>query len=102
MKIPGSKDTKGISLNTSQTAKNSTKLVRASTAVKLLSKEIFIHNIFALLRTSDINTENTLPQNEAPRKPGRPPPIMTTTTNLNGLQTGLINLVKIHEIESTP
>jgi hypothetical protein len=44
--------------------------------------------LFAPLRTTDMDTEtigaeNTLPEQEAPRKSGRPPPTaMTSTTNL--------------------
>jgi hypothetical protein len=49
---------------------------------------VLTRNFFAHLRTPDmdtetISTENTLSEQEAPRKPGRPPPIvMTSTTNL--------------------
>jgi hemin uptake protein HemP len=39
--------------------------------------------------------ENTLPEQEAPRKPGRPPPIvMTSNTNLIRLQSELQEHVK--------
>jgi hypothetical protein len=50
-------------------------------------KAALTHNFFALLRTTDMDTEtaeeeNTLPEQEAPRKPGRLSPIvMTSTTN---------------------
>jgi hypothetical protein len=57
---------KHISNNTSQTAKKSTKPVPTTEA------------------------ENTQPEQEAPNKSGRPPPIvMTSTTNLIRLQTDL-------------
>jgi hypothetical protein len=52
-------------------------------------------NVFESLRTNDIDTENTGAENkvmeqEAPRKPGKPPPIMmTSTTNLIRLQSSL-------------
>jgi hypothetical protein len=40
-------------------------------------------------------TENTLPEQEAPRKPGRPPPIvMISTTNLILLQRDLKGHIK--------
>jgi hypothetical protein len=39
--------------------------------------------------------ENTLPEQEAPRKPGRPPPtVMTSTTNLSRRQSDLKEHVK--------
>jgi hypothetical protein len=59
---------------------------------------VLTRNFFAPLRTIDIDTdttgaENTLPEQEASRKPCRPPPIvMTSTTNLIGLQRDL----KVH------
>jgi hypothetical protein len=78
--------------DTSQTAKKSTTPVAISAAVKPPPKSLLTLNIFALLRTTDMDTEttqaeNTLPKQEAPRKSGGPPPIvMTSTTNLNQLQ----------------
>jgi hypothetical protein len=77
-----------ISNDTSQRAKKSNKPIHTSTAVKLPPKAVLTHNFFAPLRTTDRDTEttgaeNALPEQEAPRKPGRPPPIvMTSTTNL--------------------
>jgi hypothetical protein len=58
--------------NTSQTAKNSTKPVPPSSAVKLLPKEVLTRNFFAPLRTNDKDTkatgaENALPEQKAPR-----------------------------------
>jgi hypothetical protein len=52
-------------------------------------------NFFSPLRTTDVDTEttateDTLPEQEAPRKSGRPPPVvMTFTTNLILLQSDL-------------
>jgi hypothetical protein len=51
-------------------------------------------NFFAPLRTTDMDmetseAENTLPVWETPRKPGRLPPIMTSTTNVIQLQSDL-------------
>jgi hypothetical protein len=86
--------------DTSQTAKKSTKPVPTSTAVKLPPKAMFTHNFFAPLRTADMDmdttiTENTIPEQEAPRKPGRPPPIvMISTKNLIQLQRDLKDHVK--------
>jgi hypothetical protein len=80
---------------TSQSAKNSTKTVPMSAAFKLPPKAVSIRNFFAPLRTTGMDTEtagaeNTLPEQEAPRKSGRPPPIvMTSTTNLIQLQSDL-------------
>jgi hypothetical protein len=74
-----------ISNNTSQTDKNSTKPV---SAVKLPPRAVLTRNFFASPRTTDMDmeattAENVLPEQEARRKPGRPPPIvMTSTTNL--------------------
>jgi hypothetical protein len=78
--------------DSSQSAKKSTKTVATSAAVKLPPKAVLNCNYFAPLRTTDMDTEtigaeNSLPEREAPRKPGRPPPIvMTSTTNLIRLQ----------------
>jgi hypothetical protein len=77
-----------ISNDTSQTAKKSIISAPKSTAGKLPTKAVITRNFFAPLRTSDMDmettgAENTLPEKEAPRKSGRPPPIvMTSTTNL--------------------
>jgi hypothetical protein len=76
-----------ISNNTSQTAKNSTKPVPTSAAVEIPPKVVLTRNFFSPLRTTgmDMETtdaEDTLPEQEAPRKSGRPPPIMTSTMNL--------------------
>jgi hypothetical protein len=89
-----------ISNNTSQTTKKSAKPVPTSTAVKLPPKSVLTGNFFAPLRTTDMDmettdAENTLPKQEAPRKPGRPPPIvMTSTTNRIRLQSDLKEHVK--------
>jgi hypothetical protein len=83
-----------------QTAKKSTKPVPTFTAVKLPPKAVLTHNFFTPLRTADMDTdtavtENTIPEQEAPRKPGRPLPIvMTSTTNLIRLQSDLKDYVK--------
>jgi hypothetical protein len=73
-----------VSNDTSQTAKKSTKSVPITTAVKQPPKAVSTRNFFALLRTNDMNTEttgakNTLPEQEAPRKSGRSPPIEMTS-----------------------
>jgi hypothetical protein len=65
--------------------KKSTKPVPTSTTVKLPPKAVLTHNFFAPLRTTDMDTQTTgtsniLSKQEAPRKPGRPPPTMTTCT----------------------
>jgi hypothetical protein len=64
---------RNISNNTSQTAKKSTKPVPTSAAVKLPPKAVRTPKFFAPLRTPDMDTEttgteNTLPEQEAPRK----------------------------------
>jgi hypothetical protein len=74
-----------ISNNTLQTAKKWTKPVPTSTVVKLPPKSVLIYNFFAPLRTVDMDTEtadaeNTIPEEEASRKPGRLPPIIATST----------------------
>jgi hypothetical protein len=49
---------------------------------------VLTRNFFIPLRTTE--AESTLPEQEAPRKPGRLPPIvMTSTTNLIPLQSNL-------------
>jgi hypothetical protein len=61
---------------------------------------VLIHDAFALLGTTDMDTEasgaeNTLPEQEAPRILARPPPIaMTSTTNLIRPQSHLKEHVK--------
>jgi hypothetical protein len=85
---------------TSQSAKNSTKTVPMSAALKLPPKAVSTRNFFTPLRTTGMDTEtagaeNTLPEQEAPRKSGRPPSIvMTSTTNLIQLQSDLKEHVK--------
>jgi hypothetical protein len=92
-----------ISNNIPQTAKKSIKPVPTSAAVKLPSKAVLTRKFFTPFRTIDMNKEttgagNTLPEQEASRKPGRPPPIvMTSTTNLIRLQSDL----KVTSKEST-
>jgi hypothetical protein len=51
----------------------------------LPAKAVLTRNFFAPLRTTDMDTEttgaeNATPEQEAPRKPGRLPPIATTST----------------------
>jgi hypothetical protein len=89
-----------ISNNTWQTAKKSTKPVPTSTAVKLPPKAVSTCTFSTPLRTTDMDTEtsgaeNTLAEQEASRKPGRPPlRIMTSTTNLIRLQSELKDHMK--------
>jgi hypothetical protein len=77
-----------ISEGTSQKSKMLTTPVPTSAAVMLLPKAVVICNLFAALRTTDMDTditgaENTLPEQEAFRKTGGPPPIvMTSITDL--------------------
>jgi hypothetical protein len=84
----------------SQSAKNSIKSVPKSAAVKLPPKAKSTRNYFAPLRTTDMDTEttgveNTLPEEEAAKKSGRPPPIvMTSTTNLIRLHSYLKEHIK--------
>jgi hypothetical protein len=73
-----------ISCNTSKTAKKSTKSVPIFAAVKIPPKAVLTCKFFAPLRTTEMDTEttgaeNTLPEQEAPRKSGRPPPIVMTS-----------------------
>jgi hypothetical protein len=54
-----------------------------STAVKEAQKGMPTRNLFAPLRTNEMDmetsgAENTLPEQEAPRKSDRPPPIVMT------------------------
>jgi hypothetical protein len=78
----------------------STKLVPISTAVKQTPKAVPTRNFFAPLRTNDIGmgttgTEKTLLEQEAPRKSGRPTPVvMTSATHLIRLQRDLKERVK--------
>jgi hypothetical protein len=73
----------------------STKSVPTSTADKLPQKAVSTRNFFASLRTTEMDTEttgaeNALPEQESPRKSGRPLPTATTsTTNLIQLQSDL-------------
>jgi hypothetical protein len=67
--------------DTSQTAKKPTKPLSASAAIKLPSKAVLAH-IFSPGRTIDADmettgTKNTLSEEEASRKPGRSPTVMT-------------------------
>jgi hypothetical protein len=86
--------------DTSQTAKKSTETVPVSAAVKLPPKVVSTRNFFAFLRTTDMDTEtagaeNNPPEQEAPRKSDRPPPIViTSTTKLIRLQSDLKEHVK--------
>jgi hypothetical protein len=71
--------------NTSQTAKKSTKSVPTSASVQRSPNAVLTRNFFAPLRTIEMVTqttgvENTLPEQEAPRKPGRPSSIVVTST----------------------
>jgi hypothetical protein len=64
-----------VSNNISQTAVKSTKLAPTSAAVKLPPKAALTRNFFAPLESTDMDTEtteaeSTLPEREAPRKPG--------------------------------
>jgi hypothetical protein len=73
--------------DTSQTARKPIISVPKSAAVKLPIKAVITHNLFAPLRTNNMDTETTgaeneLPKQEAPRKSGRSPPIVISTTNL--------------------
>jgi hypothetical protein len=46
--------------------------------------------------------ENTLPEQEAPREPSRPPPIMTSITNLIKIKSNLKDHIKgEHEFQNT-
>jgi hypothetical protein len=82
-----------ISYDNSERAQKSTKSVPIPTAVKQPPKAVPTSKFSAPIRTNDKDTEtagaeNTLPEQEAPRKAGRPPPI-TSTTNLIRLQSDL-------------
>jgi hypothetical protein len=74
--------------------------VPKSAAVRLPTKAVITRSFFAPLRIKDMDTEttgaeNTLPEQEAPRKLGRPAPVvMTSTTNLIRLQSDLKEHVK--------
>jgi hypothetical protein len=89
-----------ISNNTSQTAEKSSKPVPTTATVKLPPKATFTRNFFTALRTTDMvmettGAEITLPEQEAPRKSRRPPPIMmTSTTKLIPLQSDLKTMPK--------
>jgi hypothetical protein len=77
-----------------------TKSVPISPTLKQTPKAVPTRNFFTPLRTNDMDmettgTENTLPEQEAPRKSGRLPPIvLTSTTNLIRLQSDLKEHVK--------
>jgi hypothetical protein len=71
---------RNISNDTSQAAKKPTKPLPASPSIKLPSKAVLAH-IFSPGRTIDTDTETTrtektLSEEEATRKPGRPPTVM--------------------------
>jgi hypothetical protein len=89
---------KGRISNTSQSAKKSTKPVPISGAVNLPPKAVLTRQFFSPLRTTGMDTEQ-----KTPRKPGRPPRIMmTSTTNLIRIQSGLKDHVKgEHELRNT-
>jgi hypothetical protein len=63
-------------------------------------KAALSRNLFAPFRTTNMHTEtteaeNTLTEQEVPRKPGRPPPlVMTSNTKLIQLQSDLKGNVK--------
>jgi hypothetical protein len=61
--------------NTSQTAKKSIKPAPTSAAVKVPPKAVLTRHFFE--------------EQAAPRKPGRPPSVMTSTINLTRLQSDL-------------
>jgi hypothetical protein len=67
---------------------------------KMPPKAMLTHNFFTSLRTADMDmetteAEKTLQEQEAPRKPGRPLPIvMTFTMDLIGLQSDLQDHVR--------
>jgi hypothetical protein len=92
------KHKRNISNNTSETDKKLTKQVPSPTAVKMPPKAVLTRYFFAPLRTTDTETtttQNTLPKQEAPRKPRKPPlKVMTSTTNLIRLQSDLKDHVK--------
>jgi hypothetical protein len=89
-----------ISNNISQTAKKSTKPVPTSATVKLPQRGALICKFSAPLRATGVHTEttgaeNTLPEQEAPRKPGGPPLILkTSTTKLIRIQRDLKDQVE--------
>jgi hypothetical protein len=84
----------------SQSTKEVTKTVAASAAVKMPPKATSTQNYSEPLTTTDMDTEytgaeNMLPKQEAPKKSGRPPPIVVnSTTNLIRLQSDLKDHVK--------
>jgi hypothetical protein len=75
--------------------KKLTKPVPIPTAAKQTPKAVPSRNFFTPLRVNDMDTattaaENTLPEKEAHRKSGRPPPlVITSATNLIQLQSDL-------------
>jgi hypothetical protein len=73
-----------ISNDTLETAKMTTESIPVTTGVKQTPKAVPTRNFFAPLR-ADMNTqttgaENNLMEQEAPRKSGRPPSIVVTST----------------------
>jgi hypothetical protein len=73
-----------ITNDTSQTAKKSTKPVPTTADAKLPPNSVLTSNFVAPLRTTDkaaetTGAENTLLEQEAPRKSGRTPPIVINT-----------------------
>jgi hemin uptake protein HemP len=86
--------------DTSQTAEKSITSAPKSAAGRLPTKAMISRNIFAPLRTNDMDTEitgaeNTLPEKEAPRKSDRQSPIMMmSTTNFIRLKNDLKDHVK--------
>jgi hypothetical protein len=84
------------------------KLIPLSTTVKQTPKALPIRKPFATLRTNAMDMETTrtekiLPEQEALRQSGRPPPItITSTTNLIRLQIELKEHIKReHEFRNT-
>jgi hypothetical protein len=79
--------------DTSHTNNKLTKPVPTSTAVKLPPKAVLARNFFAPLRTLDMDAQTTgaetaPPEQKAPRKSGRlPATVMTSTTRLIRLQS---------------
>jgi hypothetical protein len=84
----------------SETTTKAIKSVPISTTVKQAPKAVPTSKFFAPLRTNDMDMETTggektLPEQEAPRKSGRPPPtVITYTTYLIRLQINVKERVK--------
>jgi hypothetical protein len=69
-----------------------------SAAFKMAPRAVITRDFFAPLRTNSMDTEttgaeNTLPEEEAPRKSGRPPPIVMPSS-INVIK--LLNDLKEH------